>query len=248
MIFFYSKLYLWYGKRPTPRSTMPNSDSNFSITILKACMEVFVCQKMGEETVYMRNLKKQASLKNNDAISLLSAVQCLKSVETRLLNIIKDFRLIGLQNLAMLLQNLQHLAKPDFYDASAWTLCSFTGKICANVIYFELDNVKYYADETFRYFLYTFWVCFNIRTLEHARAAAYMTANSSTAMSMHERITKFMQDQNDETDKAAQLYSRCLSYTLDSMEKTMENHRITMTCLPGEEHHAGVPTEAPPQS
>ena len=91
-------------------------------------MEVFVCQKIGEETVYMRNLKKQASLKNNNAISLLSALQGLKSIETRLSNITKDFQMIGLQNLAILLQNLQHLAKPDFYNASAWTLCSFTGK------------------------------------------------------------------------------------------------------------------------
>ena len=224
---------------------MANSDGNLSMTNLKACMEVFVCQKMGEETVYMRNLKKQASLKNNNAISLLSALQGLKNIESRLSNIIKDFQMIGLQNLAILLQNLQHLAKPDFYDASAWTLCSFTGKICANVIYFEHDNIKYYADEAFRYFLYTFWVCFNIRTLEHARATAYMTANSSTVMSMHERITKFMEDQNDETEKAAQLYSRCLSYTLDSLEKTMENHRFTMTCLPDEEHHAGAPIEVP---
>ena len=60
----------------------------------------------------------------------------------------------------------------------------FTGKVCANVIYFEYDNVKSYVDIAFRYFLNTFWVCFNIRTLEHARAAAYMTANLSIPMSM----------------------------------------------------------------
>ena len=232
-------------QRPTPTCIMANNDSNLSIPNLKACMEVFVCQKMGEETVYMRNLKKQASLKNNNAITLLSALQSLKSIESRLSNITKDFRIVGLHNLAILLQNLQNLPKPDFHDASAWTLCSFTGKICANVIYFEHDHIKYYADEAFRYFLYTFWVCFNIRTLERARATAYITANSSTVLSMHERIIKFMKDQSDETDKAAQLYSRCLSYTLNSMEKTMENHRFTMTCLPDEEHHAGAPIEVP---
>ena len=205
-------------------------------------MEVFICQKMGEETVYMRNLKKQAYLQNNEAISLLSGIQSLKMIQARILDIIKDFDVIGLHNVAVLLQNLHRLAKPEFHQKSSWILCSFTGKICANVIYFENDNVKYYVDIAFRHFLYTFWVCFNIKTLEYARAAAYMSAHSSLPMSMHERITKFMYEEHEKTEEAAQFYFDCFSYTMKSLDTTIENHRITMTCLPDEERRAVEPT------
>ena len=184
---------------------MPDASPDILQRIRLVC-ETLLCASIGDETAYVKNLRKLSAANTEPAPALLSAYEWAHGLRGDINQRIADVRSLGADRLANLLTAVIELPNFDAFQSNVWGTCCVTGVVSAHTIIFTVNGQTFCVDARFEYFLCALWVTANFCALERSRVLLLMDNLPSTVVS--ERVAAAMQADKQDMERVSVLYAR----------------------------------------
>lgn len=180
-------------------------------------LEALLCANVGDESSYVKNLRKLAST-DSVAQQLLQGHEWVHGLRKEITRQIDDLRCLGSEVLVLLLTATVHMPTLQHMTPGVWGYCCVTGALSANTVHVQHEGRVFCADARFEYFLCSLWVASNIPLLEASRIAPHLQVSQSTSLS--ERIAEILDSDAADRQTCIDVYQRAIAHAMRSLYET----------------------------
>lgn len=188
---------------------------------LRLAFEALTCATVGDESSYIKNLRKLLVANSSPAASLLASYEWVNGLRHQIQCRIFDIACLGNQSLADMLTAALDISVLKHISQHTSGTCCVTGIASVNTITFWSGSTCFCLDSKFEFFLHALWVAANIPALEHSRILQKVDATGNASIS--DRIKAILAENQSEDESMLEVYTRAIDYTLASLDATIEH-------------------------